>query len=305
MTIKSSGPLSMAEIAAEFGGGNPLYLSQFYRGGGRVPDIGQNGAISTGGSINIGMFYGTVLYVPGSAALGNGTTRWTVPPSVHNLNVSHLLGAGGGGAGSSDGGYTHNGPGGYGGNAGGHWSGNIAVNPGDIIDFVIGYGGAGGTTSCWIGYGGANGGGSAIYRNGALVVSVGGGAGAPANIHDNDGINCGAVIGGVVESIYPTIVPSGEEQIETCPSGYTLTQHLDPVMHIYSMCDRMVGGTPSGPTAGANSALGAGGSPGGINASGGNGGWGAGGGGAGCSIASCLNYLTGGSGGSGYVSWSW
>ena len=145
MTIKSSGQLSLSEIMDEFGWNSAPYgLNEYYRGGGNVPNISSNNAISTSGVISIGMFYGAVLYTPGSGAYGNGDYYWTVPPGVYTINVSHFLGAGGGGSGSSDGGYVHNGPGGYGGYAGGHWNGNIGVTPGDTIRFLIGYGGAGG-----------------------------------------------------------------------------------------------------------------------------------------------------------------
>lgn len=58
MSVKPSGPLSLSDIAAEFGGGKPYSLSQFYRNGGRVPDSPQNQKIPTSGKVSIGDFYG-------------------------------------------------------------------------------------------------------------------------------------------------------------------------------------------------------------------------------------------------------
>ena len=58
MVIKSSGSLSISEIVAEFGGTVPHSLSEYYRGGGLVPNIPQNTNIPTSGSISISDFYG-------------------------------------------------------------------------------------------------------------------------------------------------------------------------------------------------------------------------------------------------------
>lgn len=57
MAIKPSGPLALSEIAAEFGVGAPMSLSQFYRGGGIVPNNPQNQNVPTGGSISFSNFY--------------------------------------------------------------------------------------------------------------------------------------------------------------------------------------------------------------------------------------------------------
>jgi hypothetical protein len=73
-------PLSLEQIRAEFGGGYPISLSQYYAGGGRVPPgtVGYpNGggavAIPGGGTISINNFYGASNYVP--------------PPIVYNGNI--------------------------------------------------------------------------------------------------------------------------------------------------------------------------------------------------------------------------
>ena len=61
MAIKPSGPISLGtDLPAEFGGSAPFSLSQYYRGGGRVPDAPQNAAVPTSGTISLGEFYNTI-----------------------------------------------------------------------------------------------------------------------------------------------------------------------------------------------------------------------------------------------------
>lgn len=60
MTIKSSGTISIQDIVDEFGGDAPHSLTEYYRGGGRVPDIPQNDHIPTSGTISLTDFYGAV-----------------------------------------------------------------------------------------------------------------------------------------------------------------------------------------------------------------------------------------------------
>lgn len=58
MALPSSGVLTLADIQTEFGGTNPIDLSDYYRGGGLVPDSGPNAAIPTSGVISVSDFYG-------------------------------------------------------------------------------------------------------------------------------------------------------------------------------------------------------------------------------------------------------
>lgn len=61
MAIKPSGPIGLGtDLPAEFGGTAPFSLSQYYRGGGRVPDAPQNAAVPTSGTISLGEFYNTI-----------------------------------------------------------------------------------------------------------------------------------------------------------------------------------------------------------------------------------------------------
>lgn len=57
MTLPSSGALSLSQIQTEFGGANPISLSEYYKGG--VYVSGSNGnPIPTSGTISFSQFYG-------------------------------------------------------------------------------------------------------------------------------------------------------------------------------------------------------------------------------------------------------
>lgn len=58
MALQSSGAISLSDIQNEFGGNNPISLSEYYRGGSYVTD--NNTGVPTSGGISIGNFYGTV-----------------------------------------------------------------------------------------------------------------------------------------------------------------------------------------------------------------------------------------------------
>ena len=58
MALPSSGTISINDIATEFGGTVPHSLSEYYRGGGLVPNIAANSSVPTSGTISISNFYG-------------------------------------------------------------------------------------------------------------------------------------------------------------------------------------------------------------------------------------------------------
>ncbi len=58
MALPSSGVLTLNDIQTEFGGTNPIDLSDYYRGGGLVPDTAGNAGIPTSGAISVSDFYG-------------------------------------------------------------------------------------------------------------------------------------------------------------------------------------------------------------------------------------------------------
>jgi hypothetical protein len=61
MALPSSGALSLSDIQGEFGGSNPISLSEYYAGGAYVPagTTGTYGAVPSSGAISIQNFYGT------------------------------------------------------------------------------------------------------------------------------------------------------------------------------------------------------------------------------------------------------
>ncbi len=58
MALPSSGVLTLDDIQTEFGGTNPIDLSDYYRGGSLVPDTATNAGIPTSGVISVTDFYG-------------------------------------------------------------------------------------------------------------------------------------------------------------------------------------------------------------------------------------------------------
>ena len=59
MALPGSGVLTLADIQTEFGGTNPISLSEYYRGGGLVPDSSLNTGVPTSGAISVSDFYGS------------------------------------------------------------------------------------------------------------------------------------------------------------------------------------------------------------------------------------------------------
>lgn len=66
MPIPNSGALSLTTIQTEFGGSNPISISEYYAGGGLVPPgtSGTNGAVPASGTISFSKFYGTSNVAP-------------------------------------------------------------------------------------------------------------------------------------------------------------------------------------------------------------------------------------------------
>lgn len=61
MTLPSSGTISLGDLQTEFGGSNPISISEYYRGGGLVPNVSANSAIPLDGNlapISLSDFYG-------------------------------------------------------------------------------------------------------------------------------------------------------------------------------------------------------------------------------------------------------
>ena len=91
MTITSSGQLKFSDLQTEFGGTNPISLSEYYAGNLVAPGTtGNSGAIpASGNPLNLGKFYGSaaagVLW--GSRFIKVGPiTQSDTPPTVRYLN---------------------------------------------------------------------------------------------------------------------------------------------------------------------------------------------------------------------------
>lgn len=79
MAVKSSGALSFAtDIVGEFSDSTPHSLSEFYKGGGKVPDAAGNGNVPTSGAISMGDFYGAVNRIAISLTISSNTNNYNI-----------------------------------------------------------------------------------------------------------------------------------------------------------------------------------------------------------------------------------
>lgn len=76
MALPPGGSLSLSQIQGEFGGSNPISMSEYYRGGAFVTN--NNTSVPTSGTISISNFYGTVrrIFIP-----------ITISSSTYSFNV--------------------------------------------------------------------------------------------------------------------------------------------------------------------------------------------------------------------------
>ena len=100
MALPTSGPLSLSDIQGEFGGSNPISLSEYYAGGGLVAPgtTGTYGAVPSSGEISIRNFYGTSsAFTPVTNTYNSGSGTETVPTGATQLVIT-AYGSGGDGA---------------------------------------------------------------------------------------------------------------------------------------------------------------------------------------------------------------
>lgn len=76
MPIASSGPLTLQDIANEFGGSTPHSLAEYYRGGANVPAHVNTVGIPASGAISIGDFYGKAKRVVIAITLSSSTNNY-------------------------------------------------------------------------------------------------------------------------------------------------------------------------------------------------------------------------------------
>lgn len=82
--------ISMNTIATEFGGTVPHSLSEYYRGGGLVPNTPGNAAIPTSGQIAMGNFYGSANRTSVALTISGNTYNYNV---YDNRSPSYVAGA--------------------------------------------------------------------------------------------------------------------------------------------------------------------------------------------------------------------
>ena len=191
MTIPATGPISLSQIQAEFGGINPANLSEYYRGGSLVPSGFFNTRIPTSGIVKFSDYRGTrkatvITYAiigagggggygledgfgsgaanPGGASsIVVGTTNVTAPGGAGGNNGSLPEGASGAGEASV-----------YG--PGGASIGNgSAGRPAPVTSYGAGGGGAGGDDANRYDSSGAcgDGGKAGTYLTGTITVTYG------------------------------------------------------------------------------------------------------------------------------------
>jgi len=62
MTLQTSGAISLSQVQSEFGGGNPISMSEYYRGGSYVPtSVGGSAGAWSGYQANASTYYWSVV----------------------------------------------------------------------------------------------------------------------------------------------------------------------------------------------------------------------------------------------------
>lgn len=140
--LPTSGQISLSQVQTEFGGSNPIQLSEYKSTlhGGPLNDIGTYLWGAYDGYYRLGGLHGRKT--GGYEAMGAGSGTWTIPAGTIYI-YAYLIGGGGGGA------MFFFFSSGYGGGSGGHyWPAQMPATgswaPGQTINYTIGTGGAGG-----------------------------------------------------------------------------------------------------------------------------------------------------------------
>ena len=202
MTIRSSGRIGLVDIQNEFGGTEPISISEYYRGGSYT--TANNTKVATSGLISGSSFYGASKYAPGHAIFYSSGSLILPTTSGTTLYFYVIGGGGGGGGGSSR--ITYGYGAGGGGATGGNSYGSVSVIPGDSLYIIVGGGGSAGAArdgpysgGSWGGTGGY----SQLRKNGGIVATAMGGTGGavaqfawPPNSGVTPGGSIGAISGG-------------------------------------------------------------------------------------------------------------
>ena len=156
MTLPTSGPISLKDIQAEFGGPTPIKLENYYRGGSYVLATDYAPNVPASGPISLSDFYGAKRTTLTTVSFNNAGSNFIILPdtfAVGTLTVVSMTGGGGGGGGPD----SYPGHVGYPGAV--ITGGTIPANPGDVVNAYVGAGGGAGGSG---GGGGGGGGGKII-----------------------------------------------------------------------------------------------------------------------------------------------
>ena len=87
MALQGSGAISLNDIAGEFGGSVPHSITEYFRGGGLVPDSAANSNIPTSGQISFSQFYnGTNISQVGSITVNSmGSQSHSIGKTTTNV----------------------------------------------------------------------------------------------------------------------------------------------------------------------------------------------------------------------------
>jgi hypothetical protein len=157
MALPASGVITLANIQTEFGGTNPIGLSEYYRSPNGLTTA-NNTNVPLSGAIALSNFYNGINVVPGNSGILTSGSSFTLPAtSGLTIQIIAIAGGGGGGGGSGRTSYSGYFTGGGGGGAGADSRVTANVTPGQVITFSIGGGGAGGAARDGIFSSGSNG----------------------------------------------------------------------------------------------------------------------------------------------------
>lgn len=191
MAVPAGPQIKLSDVAAEFSDTAPHQMSEFYRGGAKVPNTPGNAAVATSGALGLQSFKGTQNRAVVPLTISSGTTNYDVYTQA-SANPSYV-------AGISDIELTINPGVTVSSTSTGTYALNVpnSFNPTDTVKItnngtVQGRGGNGGTGAAFPNPGGGGGaGGSAVYVNfpttidnvGSLTGGGGGGGGGGASLY--------------------------------------------------------------------------------------------------------------------------
>lgn len=150
MTLPSSGPLSLADIRGEFGGGTPISINSYYAGGGLVPPgtVGSAGPVPSSGTIDINVFHGTSKFVGYTHQYFTGSGNEPIPVGSVSVTI-HVEGPGGPPGGSQTDFGSDQFASGGGGGSGGYSASSLPISPGNwgqTLSWVVGTPGSSNST---------------------------------------------------------------------------------------------------------------------------------------------------------------